>query len=113
MTTFEDSLTETGKPELDFLGAADTDTVAALVMDLAAQLHIERQRRMALETALVRAGLIDRAAIEGLAEDAGFLAEARAALDTSVRRSLRIMTEAGDHTGPLRAEAPAVEPTAP
>lgn len=109
MTTFEDSLTETGKPELDFLGPADTDTVAALVMDLAAQLHVERQRRMALETVLTRTGVVDRAAIEGLADDARFLAKARAALDTSLRRSLRIMTEAGDRTGPLRAEAPAVE----
>lgn len=40
-----------------------------------------------------------------LAIDEAFLAEGRSALDDSLRRLLRIVTENGDPRGPLRAEA--------
>jgi len=76
-----------------------------MVLELAAQLHVERQRRMALEALLVRQGLLDAAAPEAMATDGTFLVSARAELDASLRRLLRIMTEAGDPSGPLRAEA--------
>lgn len=95
------------RDELSFLGTAQTDTLAGLVMDLAAQLHVERQRRMALEELLVREGLLSREAIEALAGDEAFLGQARAALDKSMARLIAIIGEAGDRTGPLRAEAPA------
>lgn len=88
-----------------YLTPASVDQVAAMVLELASQLHVERQRRMALEALLVRQGVLDAAAPEALATDEPFLAAARAELDTSLRRLLRIMTEAGDPTGPLRAEA--------
>ena len=85
------------------------DTLAQLVMDLSAQLHVERQARLALQEALMRRGAVTREEIDGLAGDADFLAEARAGLGRSMDRLVRIMTEAGDHMGPLRAESPTDE----
>ncbi len=103
-----------GRDEPSFLpeGGASADTLAALVMDLGAQLHVERQARLALQEALLRKGVVDAAAIDALAEDADFLAKARAGLDRSMARIMRILIEAGDRTGPLRAESPAIEPVA-
>jgi len=98
------------RDELSFLPErASTDTLAQLVMDLGAQLHMERQARLALQEALVRQGVIGAEAIDALAGDADFLAGARAELDRSMARLMRIMTEAGDRLGPLRAEAPEQE----
>lgn len=88
-----------------YLQDVSPDRLAALLFELAAQLHAERQRRMALEEVLVRRGLLDRAEIEALAGDGAFLGTAQAALDTNLRRLLRILEEAGDARGPLRAEA--------
>jgi hypothetical protein len=94
-------------PERDhtYLPAASIDQVAAMVLELASQLHVERQRRMALEAVLRQRGLLEPADAEALASDEAFLGSARAELDTSLRRLLRIMTEAGDPAGPLRGEA--------
>lgn len=92
--------------EPSFLEGADTDRLAGLVMELAAQLHIERQRRMALEQVLIDKGVLDRAALEALADDPKFLAACRAELDRSLRQMLRILTESGDKRAPLREEAP-------
>lgn len=94
-------------PERDhaYLGDASIDQLATLVLELASQLHVERQRRMAIETLLARKGLLDPAALDAMAAEDGFNAEARAALDGNLRRLLRIMTESGDPRGPLRAEA--------
>jgi len=96
-----------GRDELAFLTApASADTLAQLVMDLGAQLHRERHARLALEEALMRAGVLPAGAVEALEEDAGLLVKSRAALDASMARIIRIMAEAGDRTGPLRSEAP-------
>lgn len=87
-----------------YLQPASIDQVAAMVLELASQLHVERQRRMALELLLLRQGAIPDPAT--LAEDPALLEAARTALDTNLRRLLRIMTETGDPSAPLRAEAP-------
>jgi hypothetical protein len=92
--------------EPSFLEGADADRLAGLVMELASQLHIERQRRMALEHVLAEKGVVDAAALERLADDPKFLAAARVELDRSLRQMLRIVTESGDKQAPLRAEAP-------
>lgn len=98
------------RDELSFLSEkTSADTLAQLVMDLGAQLHVERQARLALEEALLRQGTLPAGAIEALAEDPDFLARARAELDRSMARLMRIMTEDGDRFGPLRAEAPGQE----
>jgi len=88
-----------------YLEGVGPDRLAALLMELAAQLHAERQRRMALEEALVRRGLLTREEVEALGGDAAFLGASQAALDANLRRLMRIMAEAGDARGPLRAEA--------
>ena len=88
-----------------YLSGASIDQVAAMVLELGSQLHVERQRRMALEALLVRQGVVDPAALASMGTDEAFLAEARSALDESLRRLLRIMVEDGDPRGPLRAEA--------
>jgi hypothetical protein len=88
-----------------YLENVGSDRLAALLMEVAAQLHAERQQRMALQEVLVRRGLLTREEIEALSGDAAFLASARDALDANLRRLMRIMAEAGDNRGPLRAEA--------
>ncbi len=90
--------------ELIFFGHREVDRLAQLVFDLAAQLHIERQRRLGLETLLMRSGAIKPADLEALAEDRDFLAAARAQLDESQKRLLNILMEGGDRLKPLRDE---------
>lgn len=94
--------------ELTFFGDRETDRLTQLVFDLAAQLHIERQRRLALETVLTRAGVVKPAEIEALAGDADFLKTARAALDESQGRLMTIIIEGGDRRTPLREESASV-----
>lgn len=93
-----------GEPRL--LGAADIDRLAGLVFELCAQLHVERQQRMALERAVVARGVVAAADIARLAGDEGFLAEARAEADRSLRQLMRILAEDGGRKAPLRDEAP-------
>jgi hypothetical protein len=88
-----------------YLAAADVDTLAALVMELATQLHVERQRRLALEHALVARGLVDADALEHAAGDPAVSERSRVALDGAIRALLRIMSEGGDPRAPLRGEA--------
>lgn len=90
--------------DLTFMAHPDMDRLAGLVFELAAQLHVERQRRMALEALMATGKKVTPAALQALAGDEQFLAEARAALDRSLRRLMRVITEHGDARGPLRAE---------
>ncbi|QUT06799.1 hypothetical protein KFK14_04975 [Sphingobium phenoxybenzoativorans] len=80
------------------------DQLAALIFELASQLHVERQRRIALETALQRAGLLQTDTLDALAADTEIQNMGREALDLALRRLLRVVTETGDPRGPLRAE---------
>lgn len=91
--------------ELSFLEGADIDRLAALVFELSSQLHVERQRRMALERVLVAKGVVAEAEVAALAEDQAFLGTARDAADRSLRKLLRILAEDGDRKAPLRKEA--------
>jgi hypothetical protein len=88
-----------------YLAAADVDTLAALVMELAAQLHVERQRRLALEHALVARGLVEADALERASGDPAVAERSRAALDGAIRALVRVMCEDGDPKAPLRGEA--------
>lgn len=98
--------------ELTFFRDPDLDKLSAVVFDLAAQLHVERQRRMALETALVAEGITSREAIDRLADDEAFLGEARGALDAAQARVFAILKERGDRRTPLRAQTRSVPPSA-
>lgn len=87
-----------------YLDNVAPDQIAALVFELASQLHVERQRRIAIETQLSRAGLLDTDALDHAASDVEVRDKGRAELDQALRGLLRIVTETGDPRGPLRAE---------
>lgn len=83
-------------------GVPDPDRLAGLVFELASQLHAERARRIALEHALVSAGVIAEGAVEAAAPDAR--AETAAALDKAMHGLLRVMAESSDPRTPIRHE---------
>lgn len=85
--------------------APDTERLAGLVFELASQLHIERARRMALEAALVRGGIVAQATLDATADDAEFVRRSREALDESMAGLMRVLTEGPDPRTPLRAPA--------
>lgn len=87
-------------------GEPDNSSLAGLVFELASQLHVERTRRQALETVLVRKGVVTAAEIDGAGEDTAFRAANADALDRSIRKLLRVLSEGKDPRAPLRAEAP-------
>ncbi|MBJ7501233.1 MAG: hypothetical protein JHC57_15870 [Sphingopyxis sp.] len=87
-----------------YLDSVAPDQIAALIFELASQLHVERQRRIAIETQLARAGLLDIEALDHAAGDAEVRQKGRTELDQSLHRLLRIIAETGDPRGPLRAE---------
>jgi hypothetical protein len=86
-------------------GGLDNATLGALVFELASQLHVERTRRLALEAALAAAGLIAPGAIESAGEQAAFREVAARAVDESIRKLLRTLSESKDDRTPLRAES--------
>ncbi|MFN8721668.1 MAG: hypothetical protein ACK5YI_12640, partial [Rhodospirillales bacterium] len=63
--------------DLGAFGDPNLDRLTAVVFELASQLHVERQRRMALETVLVRAGAFEPTALAALGVVAGFLGSGR------------------------------------
>ncbi len=84
----------------------DIGRLTGLVFELAAQLHIERTRRLALETALERAGTLSSGAIEALADDAPLLARSRRELEASMRKLLRVLGDDPDPRTPLSGDVP-------
>ena len=91
------------------LGGLDNSKLAALVFELASQLHIERARRLALEAALIARGTLAEADIEAAGNDAAFRRMAAESADFAVRRLLRVLAESPDERAPLRGEASAPE----
>lgn len=87
----------------------DNERLAGLAFELASQLHVERTRRLALETVLERAGLLKPGVIDALAEDPALLVRTREGLDRSMHGLMRIITESADPRAPLRGEAPKAE----
>lgn len=86
-------------------GELTNSQLAALLFELASQLHIERARRMALEAALASRALVSRDQIEALADQPTLRSESAAQADESVRKLLRILSESRDPRTPLRGEA--------
>lgn len=85
----------------------DVDRLTGLVFELAAQLHVERTQRLALETALERAGMLTPGAAAALAGDAGLLSRSRAELEASMRKLMRVLGDDPDPRTPLSADVPA------
>jgi len=90
--------------------APDRRQLAGLVFELASQLHVERAQRVALQTALERAGVLDAAALAAVAADAAAQRLSRQMLEQSVARLLRVLTEDIDPRRPLR-DAPGTRKT--
>jgi hypothetical protein len=82
--------------------ALDTERLAGLVFELAAQLHAERLHRLALEHALVAAGVLPVAALQESAADPALRERGRREVEESVARLMRVITESADPRAPLR-----------
>ena len=74
----------------------DTNRLSGLVFELSSQLHAERMHRIALEAALMRAGVLTPSALERMAEDEAVRASSRRAVEESVARLMRVLTETQD-----------------
>lgn len=85
----------------------DIDRLTGLLFELAAQLHVERTRRLALETALERAGTLAPGAIDALSGDTSLLSLSRAELEVSMRKLLRVLGDDPDPRAPLSGDIPA------
>lgn len=91
------------------LGGIDNSRLAALVFELASQLHVERARRLALEATLSRLGILQVAQIEAAASDPDYRRQTAQLADEAIRRLLRVLTESSDERKPLRGGAPQSE----
>ncbi|MGH8309618.1 MAG: hypothetical protein ACRETX_07460 [Steroidobacteraceae bacterium] len=81
----------------------DTDRLTGLVFELSSQLHAERLHRIALEMALAQAGVIEPATLQKMASDPALRELGRRAVEESVARLMRVLTERDDARAPLRA----------
>lgn len=81
----------------------DTERLAGLLFELCSQLHAERLHRLALEAALIDAGLLARDTLNGMAADRALRERGRQAAEESVARLMRVLTEGTDQRTPLRA----------
>ncbi|HEX8757302.1 MAG TPA: hypothetical protein VF745_13270 [Steroidobacteraceae bacterium] len=88
-------------------GGIDNSHLAALVFELASQLHVERARRLALEATLTRLGILDASQIEAAADGPSYRQQTALLADEAIRRLLEVLSESSDERKPLRAEAPA------
>jgi hypothetical protein len=93
-------------PELRLLASTDVDQLAGLVFELAAQLHVERQRRLALEEVLVRRHVVNRDDLERLAADERFGAVVADELAKAQQGLLDVLLEDDDARTPLRRRDP-------
>jgi hypothetical protein len=95
---------EKGHPEITFFGDPAVDLMAGLIFELAAQLHEERAALVALEAALVRAGVLGSTSVAEAARLPSARADASARLDRSVASLLRILSERDDARAPLAGD---------
>ncbi|MBV6416395.1 MAG: hypothetical protein CMLOHMNK_00956 [Steroidobacteraceae bacterium] len=77
----------------DYAVAPDNAALAALLFELASQLHVERARRIALELALERGSPPTPAVLDGLASDPEFRRRSQQALDESMARLMGVITD--------------------
>lgn len=91
-------------PEPHALGARQVDGLAAMVLELAAQLHVERARVRALEHHLRALAPVPDGPLTLPAEAAGPRAELAADLRRSVAALLAAAAEQDDARAPLRHE---------
>ena len=90
--------------DLEAFGAPSPAQLAGVVLELASQLHAERVRRIALETALEAAGVLPADAPLTAEQRAIVRAKGGAALGRSMSGLMRVITEGADPRTPLRRE---------
>jgi hypothetical protein len=90
--------------EFDYLRSRETSKLLDLVLQMATELHVTRQRERALEAVLVRRGVLAADEIDTFrpTEDEAWVLERER--DGLTRRILRIITEAGPAEHPLRKQ---------
>lgn len=86
------------QPELDI------QQLARLVFELSSQVHAERLHRLALEVALVQAGVIDASTPQKIANDPALRAASRRAAEESIAGLLRVLSEDRDPRTPLQPQ---------
>ena len=91
-------------PEWQFLADAQVDQLAGLLLEIAGQLHVERTRVLALEHALVAAGVLEPTAGDVAVGDPELRQRTADQLDHSLSALLRVLTEDDDARTPLRAD---------
>jgi hypothetical protein len=94
------------RSDITFFKDPDVDRAVGLTMELAAQLHVERQRRLALERLLEQQGVIEPGDTEALGDDEELLTRARTELQRSMQQLMRVITEDGPPEAPIRDEPP-------
>jgi hypothetical protein len=82
--------------------APDTQRLASLIFELSSQLHAERLHRLALEAALVRAGVLTPASLKETENDSTLRECGLRAVEDSVAGLIRALTERNDVRTPLR-----------
>ncbi|GEL21101.1 hypothetical protein PSU4_00550 [Pseudonocardia sulfidoxydans NBRC 16205] len=90
--------------EFDYLGDRRISKLLDLVLQLATEVHVGRQRTRALEALLVRSGTLtagDLDTFRATADEAATLDRER---DAYTRRLVRIITESGPAEHPLREQ---------
>jgi len=91
-------------PEFDYLRDRQISKLVDLVLQLATEVHVSRQRELALEALLVRHGVLKPGEVDQYRpteEEARVLDRER---DGLTNRLIRIITEAGPAEHPLRSE---------
>ena len=76
------------------LVALDCDQLTTLIFELASHLHVERTRRLALELALERAGILSRETIAEVGQLAQLRDASLVAADHSLGKLLQAVAEA-------------------
>jgi hypothetical protein len=82
----------------------DTESLVGLVLELGSQLHIERARRVALEEALLAAGVLTREAIGAAGGAPAVRERTQKLLEDSIGKLLLVLTEDPDPRVPLRKQ---------
>lgn len=91
--------------ETTYFADPQLDRAASLVLELASQLHVTRNRLRTLEAVLVRRGLVEPEEIEAFEPTLQEAQVLDAERDRAMRGLLRILTEDGPAAHPLREEA--------
>lgn len=90
--------------EVTYFPDPHLDRAVGLILQLAAELHVTTQRVSALESLLVRAGVLDEDALDNFEPDPASVERLARVRDAAMTRLLTVLTEDGPAEHPLRDE---------